>query len=282
MSEIAIVVDSTADIPEDLIKNHNIPVIPHILRWGGENLLDGVDINPDEFYKRLQSTSEFPATSQPSAGEFAEFFKNVSENAESILAILISDHLSSTLDSAQSAADMLNDIPINIIDSRSTSMGLGFIVLAAAKAVESGYSFEDVTKLAQDLVPKARIKFVVDTLEYLHRGGRIGGAERLMGTMLSLKPLLHLEDGRIEPLATFRTKRKAIAQMLAVIGDEIKDMKTVHMATVNAMALKEASEIGEQLQERFNPVELLHVNMSPVIGTHVGPGTVGVSYLVED
>ena len=118
MSEIAIVVDSTADIPEDLIKKQNIPVIPHILRWGGENLLDGVDINPDEFYERLQSTSEFPTTAQPSAGEFAEFFKNVNENAESILAILISDHLSSTLDKALARlelyASMKSDLDLRV------------------------------------------------------------------------------------------------------------------------------------------------------------------------
>lgn len=282
MSSIAIVVDSTAYIPERLIKKHKIHVIPQILQWEGESLLDGVDIKPDEFYKRLQSASEIPTTSQPSAGEFAEFLKKVSKKADGIVVILISDHLSGTLDSARSAVNMLDDIQVEIIDSQSTSMGLGWIALSAARAAEAGASFEEVTKLATELVAKSRIIFVVDTLEYLHKGGRIGGAQRLMGSMLSVKPLLNLEDGRIEPLASVRTKKKAIAQMLDVIEEEIKGKPIVRMAIVNALASEEASALEEKVQTQFNPVELLQVDISPVIGTHVGPGTVGVAYLVED
>ena len=282
MGKTAIVVDSTAYIPEKLIKDLNIHVIPLNLHMEKEDYKDGVDIQPDEFYTRLQSTSEIPTTSQPSAGEFAEFLKKIQKKADGIVIILISDHLSGTLDSARSAVNMLDDIQVEIIDSQSTSMGLGWIALAAARAAEQGKSVEEVAQLSRDLVSKSRIIFVVDTLEYLHRGGRIGGAKRLMGSMLSMKPLLHLVDGRIEPLESVRTKKKAIAQMLDVIAKEIKDKKIVRMATVNALAMEEAAKIGEELQKRFNPVELLHVDMSPVIGTHVGPGTVGVAYYTED
>jgi len=282
MSNVAIVVDSTAYIPEDLINKYNIHVIPLTLDWEGESLLDGVDITPEQFYKRLQSTSEIPTTSQPSAGAFADFLKKVSEEVDSIVAILISDHLSGTLDSARSAVELLDNIQIEIVDSLSTSMGLGWIVLAAARAVEQGKSAEDVAQLARDLVSKSRMIFVVDTLEYLHKGGRIGGAQRLMGSMLSIKPLLHLEDGRIEPLASVRTKKKAVEQMLNVIEEEIKNKKTVRMATVNALAPEAAKELGEILQARFKPTVLLQTEISPAIGTHVGPGTIGVAYIVED
>ncbi|MCJ7659827.1 MAG: DegV family protein [Anaerolineales bacterium] len=282
MSKVPIVVDSTAYIPEDLIKKHHIHVIPQILTWEGQSLLDGVEITPEQFYKRLQSASEIPTTSQPSAGAFADFFKKVGEEADSIVAILVSDHLSGTLDSARSAVDLLENIQIEIVDSLSTSMGLGWIVLAAARAVEQGKSAVEVAQLARDLVSKSRIIFVVDTLEYLHKGGRIGGAQRLMGSVLAIKPLLHLEDGRIEPLASVRTKKNAVEQMLDVIEEEIKDKKTVRMATVNALASEEAKELGKMLQARFQPFELLHAELSPAIGTHVGPGTIGVAYITED
>lgn len=282
MSKVPIVVDSTAYIPEDLIKKHNIHVIPQILTWEGQSLLDGVEITPEQFYKRLQSASEIPTTSQPSAGAFADFFKKVGEEADSIVAILVSDHLSGTLDSARSSVDLLENIQIEIVDSLSTSMGLGWIVLAAARAVEQGKSAVEVAQLSRDLVSKSRIIFVVDTLEYLHKGGRIGGAQRLMGSVLAIKPLLHLEDGRIEPLASVRTKKKAVEQMLDVIEEEIKDKKTVRMATVNALASEEAKELGKMLQARFQPFELLHAELSPAIGTHVGPGTIGVAYITED
>jgi len=282
MSKVPIVVDSTAYIPEDLIKKHNIHVIPQILTWEGQSLLDGVEITPEQFYKRLQSASEIPTTSQPSTGAFADFFKKVGEEADSIVAILVSDHLSGTLDSARSSVDLLENIQIEIVDSLSTSMGLGWIVLAAARAVEQGKSAVEVAQLSRDLVSKSRIIFVVDTLEYLHKGGRIGGAQRLMGSVLAIKPLLHLEEGRIEPLASVRTKKKAVEQMLDVIEEEIKDKKTVRMATVNALASEEAKELGKMLQARFQPFELLHAELSPAIGTHVGPGTIGVAYITED
>ena len=281
MSNIAIVVDSTAYIPEELIKKYKIHVIPQILHWEDYSFLDGVDIKPTDFYQRLQVASSIPTTSQPSAGEFADFIKEVSEKADSVLAILISEHLSGTVDSACSAKNMLPDIEFEIIDSRSTSMGLGWIALTAAKVAEQGKSFNEVSRLAQSLVSKSRIVFVVDTLEYLHKGGRIGGAKRLMGSMLSVKPLLHLQDGRIEPLASPRTKQKAITQMLDIIEGEIKEKENVQMAIVNALAEDEALNLAEIIQTRFNPVELIQADMSPVIGTHVGPGTVGVAWLTK-
>ena len=281
MSNVAIVVDSTAYIPEELIKKYQIHVIPQILHWGKHSFLDGIDIKPTDFYQRLQVASVIPTTSQPSAGEFTDFLKELSKKADSILAILISDKLSGTLDSAYSAKDMLPGVQIEIVDSMSTSMGLGWIALAAARAAGQGKPFEDVVQLTQSLVPKSRVVFIVDTLEYLHKGGRIGGAKRLMGSVLSVKPLLHLQDGRIEPLASPRTKQKAVAQMLGIIEDEIKGQNNVRMAIINALADEEASRLLEVIQERFSPIELIQADMSPVIGTHVGPGTVGVAWLTE-
>ncbi|GAG62820.1 unnamed protein product [marine sediment metagenome] len=175
-SRVAIAVDSTAYIPPGLVKKYNIHVIPQILNWEGESLLDDVDIKPVAFYERLKTAKEMPTTSQPSAGEFHDFFVNITETADSIVGIFVSDDLSGTLDSARTAAKMMGDFPLEIVDSRTTSMGLGFLVLEAARAAEEGLNHLEVAEAVQALIPKMHVLFVVDTLEFLHRGGRIVGS----------------------------------------------------------------------------------------------------------
>jgi len=279
--KVAIVVDSTAFIPPDLVEKYDIHVIPQILNWEGQSYRDNVDITPAEFYTRLKMAKEMPTTSQPSAGEFYEFFSKLAESYDSILAVLISEHLSGTLASARAARDMMPDFPIEIVDSRSTVMGLGFMVLAAAKAVANGADYKEAAEAARALKEKMRIIFVVDTLEFLHRGGRIGGAQRFVGSMLSIKPLLHIDDGRVEPLASVRTKKKAMNHMLDLVAEEMKGKTNVHTAVMNAVAPEEAAQVAETVKQRVNPVELLTTELSPVIGTHAGPGTVGVIYYAE-
>jgi len=196
--KVAIATDSTSYIPPELVEKYNIHVIPEILNWEGESYLDDVDIKPTEFYNRLGNSKELPTTSQASAGEFIDFFTKIGESSESIVGIFLSEELSGTLDSATTAKEMVAELPIEIIDSRSTSMGLGFMVLAAARAAEEGLSQSEIAELVRDMVPIVKTIFVVDTLEYLHKGGRIGGAQRLIGSVLSTKPVLHLDNGRIE------------------------------------------------------------------------------------
>ena len=280
-ARVAIATDSTSYIPPDLVDKYNIHVIPEILNWDGETYLDDVDIKPTEFYNRLSTSKELPTTSQPSAGEFVEFFTKIGESGESIVGIFISDDLSGTIDSATTAKEMLADLPIEIIDSRSASMGLGFIVLAAARAAEEGLSQSEVAQLARDMVPDVKTIFVVDTLEYLHKGGRIGGAQRLIGSMLSIKPVLHLDDGRIEPLASIRTKRKAIDHALEIIKEDISGKGPLHASVIHAAAPEAAAKFSEQVMELLGPVELLTAELSPVVGTHTGPGLVGLGYYCE-
>ena len=212
--KVAIVVDSTAFIPPDLVEKYNLHVIPLIVNWEGEGYRDNIDIKPDEFYTRLKTAKEMPTTSQPSAGEFHDLFSKLAESYESILAIVISNELSGTLASAKAARDMMPDFPIELVDSRNTAMALGFMVLAAARAVENGADYKEAAEVARSLVDKMRLIFVLDTLEFLHRGGRIGSAQRFIGSMLAVKPLLHVLDGKVEPLASVRTKRKAVKHML--------------------------------------------------------------------
>lgn len=278
--KVAIVTDSTCGLPAELIEEYGLHVIPQVLIWDGVTMLDGVDITVEEFYRRLAASESMPTTSQATAGQFAEFFSKVAESAESIVAIVISDELSGTLNSATVAKDMLEDIPIELVDSRSAAMGLGFVVLAAARAAQQGLSAAEVAAVARTTIPKIRVMFVVDTLEFLHRGGRIGGAKRLIGSMLSVKPILHLADGRIEPLESVRTKKKAVARLLELAVADVAGNE-VHAAVMHAVTPQEAEGIAESVQHSMRPLEIIRSELSPVIGANVGPGTVGLVYYAE-
>lgn len=278
---VAVATDSTANIPDDYIHELNIYVIPQVLNWEGDTFLDGIDITPSEFYQRLVQAKELPTTSQPSAGQFYEFFGNLAEKHEAIIGVFISEHLSGTIDSALTGAEMMSDFPIEIVDSKSASMGLGFMVMAVARALKDGASYEEAAQLARDLIPVTHAIFVVDTLEYLHKGGRIGGAQRLVGSLLSMKPLLHLEEGRIEPLARIRTKRKAVEKLLDVVASDTEGKGKLHASVIHAAAPEDAEQFKEQVLERLDPVELISSELSPVVGTHTGPGLVGMGYYTE-
>lgn len=275
--KVAIVTDSTANLPEALLEEYGIQVIPLTVNWAGESLLDGVDIQVDAFYRRLQTAKEMPTTSQPSVGQFIEFFQNVSATADSIVGIFISEALSGTMDSARSAAQDLADIPIELVDSKSAAMGLALIVTMAARLANDGLDYQDIAQRARALVPKIRLLFVVDTLEFLHRGGRIGGAQRLVGSVLSIKPILHLVDGKIESFESVRTKKKAVARLMSVVGESGWGPQ-MHYGVLDAMAPDTADMMFDDIKSHGEPAELLRGGISPVIGTHIGPGAVGVAY----
>lgn len=280
-AKVAIVIDSTAYIPQALIEQHNIHVIPLLVNWAGESLRDGVDITPDAFYTRLENAKEMPSTSQPSAGEFFDLYSKIAEEAESIVSIHISSELSGTVASAHAAAKLMGDFPIEIVDSLSTSMGLGYMGLTAARAAENGASYTEVAAIARGLIDSVHVVFVVDTLEFLHRGGRIGGAQRLFGSMLSIKPLLELQAGKIEALEKVRTKRKAAQRLLDLVVERCEGKGKVYAAVANASAPQEAQSLADDLQKRLAPAELYIVDMSPVIGTHTGPGALGIAWYTE-
>jgi DegV family protein with EDD domain len=278
--KVAIVTDSTSFLPQEILDAYPIHVIPQNLHWGEESLLDNVDITPTEFYERLRTARELPTTSQPSAGRFLSFFQEVAETAESIVAILLSSDLSGTIASAHAARDMMEQsFPIEIVDTRSASLGLALVVSSMTRALDAGQDYQQIAELARKLSPHVRVLFVVDTLEYLHKGGRIGGAKRLLGSVLSIKPLLHLHEGKVEALTSVRTKKKAVERMLEVVKEESAGAPTLYMVVAHAAAPEEAQELYQMAQEQFRPAQLMLSELSPVIGTHTGPGTLGVAYL---
>jgi DegV family protein with EDD domain len=273
--KVAVVMDSTANLSPEVLAENDLETIPLNLIWGGESYRDGIDITTDVFYERLENSSELPTTSQPSIGDFHELYEKVSETADSIVCVTLSSGISGTYASAIGAADLMEGFPVDVVDSLSASVGHGFIALAAAKAAKSGANFQEVAQAAREIVPKMNVFFAVDTLEYLHRGGRIGGASWLIGSALSIKPVLQISDGLIDSMARVRTKKKALAYLADLAVEKFQGHENVHLAVVDAVSPDEARILGEELQKRLNPVELMYGELSPVIGTHAGPGTVG-------
>jgi DegV family protein with EDD domain len=278
---IAVVTDSSAYIPKQALGDLNIPVIPVWLIWGDERFRDGVDIDPPTFYRRLRESQVFPTTSQPSAGEFERFFRQVGAEADAIVGVFITSKLSGTVASAQVAQMELPELNIRIVDSLSVSMGLGFVALAAARAAAAGRSLDEVVGVAEEMRDRVHLLFVVDTLEYLHRGGRIGGAKWLLGTALNIKPLLHFVNGTIEPLAQVRTKRKAVARMLDVVEERLGGRRMAEAGVVDANSPEEGDAVAEQVKERFGISTVYRTVLSPAIGTHGGPGTVAIGFYAE-
>jgi DegV family protein with EDD domain len=250
--------------------------------WGEESFEDGVDMLPEEFYRRMANSRVIPTTSQPTILAIKNAFERLLGEGFDVLGIFISSKLSGTVESAMQARDLLEKGKdrLAILDSLATTMALGWPVLTAARAAESGENLVECQKLAQKARDQTGVMFVVETLEYLRRGGRIGGAQAMLGTILNVKPLLELQDGRIEAVEKIRTKRKALGRMLDLVEEKIAGRTPVRLATVHANAEAEALSLLETARMRFSPVESLHSPLSPVIGTHAGPGTVALAFMV--
>lgn len=279
MSKVAIVTDSTAYLPEDLVKEFEITVLPLIVIWGDECLRDNIDISPDAFYERLQHVKTMPSTSQPTVQSFADAFSKLHQLGYEILTITISSALSGTIDSAIQAKKMLPEATIELIDSQYTSLPLAFMALSAARAAKNGASLVQCKQIVESIRDHTEVFFAVDTLEFLHRGGRIGGASRFLGTALNLKPILQIQEGKVEALERVRTSKKAQDRLIELLESNIDGQKPLNMiGVVSAKAAESTLDLLNKIKSRFDPDEVLIADLSPVIGTHVGPGTVGVAY----
>jgi len=283
MSKVAIVTDSTSNIPEELGASYGITQIPLQLIWGGETYRDGIDIAPLEFYTRLKNAKVMPSSSQPSPAAFQRVYQDLLDQGYDIVSIHISSKLSGTMDSAIQAKQTINSDRIAIVDTLSASMATGFCALVTARAAADGATFEECHKLAEKAVSHTGVLFVVSTLEFLHRGGRIGGAAAFLGTALSLKPILTVHDGRIEPQEKVRTMRKAMDRVVEILEERVGNKSPLRIGVLHANAPLEAEELLQKATERF-PASVVKESMvipvSPVIGTHTGPGTVGFAYML--
>lgn len=279
MSKVAVVTDSTATIPVDIMEQYPLYEVPQVLIFGEETLEDRVDIQPNEFYDRLEVDPHHPTTSQVTPASFHKIYGKLTEEGYDILAVLVSPKLSGTVESANQAKEMFPDAAIEVFDSQSVAMGLGWQALMAARAAKDGATLAECKEVVERAQPMTGVVFAVDTLEYLHRGGRIGGGAKFLGTALQMKPILEIRDGAVESLERVRTRRKSLARVVRLIEERIAGRTPLHLATLHAKAEEDARWLLEVGCAHLHPDEKLYAEVSPVVGTHGGPGVVGLAYL---
>ncbi|MBW6465817.1 MAG: DegV family protein [Brevefilum sp.] len=280
---IAILADSTCDIPENLVAHYDIRIVPQYIIWGDEQFLDRVELSPQSFYERLASDSQKPTSSQATAADFLAAINQAAEDGAGEAVILtVSSAMSGTYQMAKSAAEKAQ-IPVSVIDSKGPTMTLGWQVLAAARARDEGASMAEiiqrVAKVRESLVQVV----AMETLEYLAYGGRIGDAAKWVGTMLKVKPVVMInhETGRVEPAGLARTHKAMLRMLEKKFFDAVGPGKRLHIAVLHGNALDEAERLAEHIRVKHNPAELLINITGPVLGINTGPGALALCGYAE-
>lgn len=276
-----IVTDTTAYLPESYVREHDIRVVPLNVHFGVEAFKETVEITNDEFYARLKTAPALPTTSQPSPGDFLDVFRPLVDAGHEVLVLPLSSRLSGTYSSATAARDMLPDAAIQVVDTLNTGLALELLIRAAVEAIRAGATLADVTGLVEAMKGEVFTLFVVDTLEYLAKGGRIGSAKAFLGTMLSVKPILTLKDGSIQAYEQVRTKRKAVARMVdLIVAHAGSKGPQARVTMTHSLALEEAEAARRELVARLGCAEPSLSELGPVIGAHTGPGVVSAAIYV--
>lgn len=276
---VAIVTDSTADLPPELARSRSITVVPLTLHFESKSLLDGIDITPSDFYRQLPAATTHPTTSQPSPARFAEAYKELLTDHEAVVSIHISEKLSGTFDSALQGADLTDPKRVHVIDSQLVSMSLGLVTLAAAEMVQQGMTAESIEQKVLAMRQQVQTYFSVATLEFLRRGGRIGRASAFLGSVLQVKPVLCIRDGLVTPLERVRTFDRALNRVVDLVR-AVDRGKGVCAIVGHADAAHDAERVARELE----PItETLMIQpLGPVVGAHAGPGVVGVGCYPAD
>lgn len=271
---LRIVTDSTADLPAEIVREYGISVVPLSVLFGDEELLDGVDITSDQFFARLVRESAVPTTSQPPPQRFRDAYESLAaEGADEILSIHVGGSFSGTLEAARRGAAGLDKVRVRHVDSRFTSLALGLGVITAARAAQDGRPLDEVLELVEDQFRRTSLYFVVDTMEYLRRGGRIGRAAEMVGSLLHIKPLLAIQDGELVAVARVRTKSRAIEEMLKRVA-ELRPI--IYAGAVHAAAPRDLEYVTNRLHGLAPDAPILTASLGPTVGTHGGPGLIGI------
>ncbi|HHY14816.1 MAG TPA: DegV family protein [Firmicutes bacterium] len=280
MSKIHVVTDSGSDLPQEVLETLQIHVVPLTVQFGEEIYRDGVDISVEEFYRKLEAESEIPSTCQPSPADFVRVYENIAQPGDTIISIHLSSKMSGTYQSAVLAASMLDpNIDVKVIDSQCASLGIGVVAAAAARAVQAGADVEQVLAELKPIIDNLQVYFVVDTLEYLQKNGRIGMASAFMGTLLSIKPILTVQDGMVAPFEKIRGKAKALNRIRELM-EEFKNRhpdRKLTAAISNANAREDAERLARYLEGQL-PLEreIIIGSIGPTIGVHTGAGTIAL------
>ena len=277
MPGVHIVTDSACDLTEQLVKEHNVTVVPLTIRFGDEELEDRRQLSPEEFWDRCRGKGDLPQTAAPSPGAFqAAFAQAADDGAEAVLCLTISSKVSGTYGSAAAAAADFTGVPVRVVDTFSLTMGQGLQVIAAAEDAAAGGGLDALVAATEDRITRTRIYGVLGGLEHLQRGGRIGGARALLGSLLNIKPVIQLKDGEVAEESKQRTRARALAYMI----DKVKADAPVERIAVADGACGDFAAVLASLGDIATEHPLLSVDLGPVVGTHAGPNTVGVCYIV--
>lgn len=276
---IAIVTDSIADLPVDLAKESLIHVVPLYVTFGEESFLDGVDMSSREFFRRLETSTTMPSTSQPSPASFICLYDRLLQEHDHIFSVHASSKLSGTFQSACIARDMLEGESIEVIDTHQATMCQGFVALAAARTLRDGAGLDGTRYAIRRAMDSAKLLFTVDTLEYLARHGRIGRAASMLGAMLSVKPIACIIDGEVTPVAKAYGRRSVLPRVIDLMKQEIPPGQEIHAAIVHADSPDSAGDWVEKIGSAFRCCEIITTECGPVVGTHAGPGAIGVAWL---
>jgi DegV family protein with EDD domain len=274
---VAVITDSTAYLPDELVEGYGIHVVPLYVVLAGHSGREGRDIAPDDVARAMGARGQSVSTSRPTPGDFlAAYRKALDEGAERLVSIHLSSELSGTVDAARLAASQVGEHIVTVVDTRSAAMGAGFAVLAAARSAAAGVGAAAVARTARETADATRTFFVVDTLEHLRRGGRIGSAAAVLGSALAVKPVLHVQDGRVVPLEKVRTSARAMNRLVQR-AVEAAGEGPVSVAVHHLAAADRADRLAGELRDRLPQLRELHVSeLGPAIGAHVGPGAVGI------
>jgi DegV family protein with EDD domain len=277
---IKILTDSTANVPNKIIDQYGIEVIPTYVHFGATTYLDGVDLTAAEFYEKLVAATELPTTSQISVADFEQVYRKMHDgNPDAIiLSIHVSGALSGTIESARSAAAHLPDAKIMIFDTHSLALGHGLMVNEAARLAHEGKSIEDIIKRLEAMRDTTQLYWTMDTLDYLAKSGRIGRGARFLGTMLNMKPILTLKDGAIEAHERQRSRQRALTSVRELVSKSVKGKSDVHIGVFHAACEDDAKKLADELRAELNPAVLLVGDLGPSVGVYGGPGTLGVAW----
>ncbi|SDN35454.1 DegV family protein [Alkalicoccus daliensis] len=278
--QVKIVTDSTVDLPKEQLAKMGVTVVPLTVTIEGESYLDGIDITNSEFVSRLVSSKEIPKSSQPSAGVFAETYEKLGADGSKVISIHMTSGMSGTFQSALTASEM-TDVEVTVVDSKFISLALGFQVQEAAKLASEGKSVAQIIKRLHEIKEATSLYIMVDTLEYLVKGGRIGRGKALVGSLMKIKPIASLQDGLYTPVSKVRTHAQMVKNLTARFEEETKGkvIKKIGIAQVEAMHL--AEKLRDNLVSIHKPEEFPIVSTTPIISTHTGPGALALMYYAE-
>lgn len=275
-----IIADTTSGLPQEVAAQRGIPLIPQVVTFGEQSFYDNKDLDTATFLKKLKDSKTLPKTSAPEPQLYFPYFKQAQEHGESVLVIAPTAKASGTVRSAQTAAEEFPNVDIRIIDTQTISCNLGSLVLMADDMAKAGKSADEIESKIKDMIPHGRIYFLVDTLEYLAKGGRIGGAKRLLAEILEIRPILQVQNGQIEVFEQQRTKKRAQARLIEIVAEQYQGGKDSFLSIIQVESEKNADAISQELKSRLGLQNIPIYQLPPAIVVHAGPGALGVGFFL--